>query len=83
MASVFSSSQWFFANAHASEFHVLFVRVVLACALSVNVQRYEWCQLIVQAVFSHLFPPSFHCLCSVTGACFPFLCGGSWLGCYD
>ena len=59
MASVFSSSQWFFANAHASEFHVLFVRVVLACALSVNVQRYEWCQLIVQAVFpAHFLPLS-------------------------
>ena len=27
--------------------------------------------------FSHPFLPSFHCLFSVTGACFPFLHGGS------
>ena len=31
----------------------------------------------------HPFPPSFYCSFSVTGACFPFLCGGSWLGCQD
>ena len=41
----------FFAHAHASKFHVLFVLGVLACALSVNLQRcVEW-QLIVMAVF--------------------------------
>ena len=33
--------------------------------------------------FPHPFPPSFHYLFSVTGACFPFLRGGSWLGCQD
>ena len=33
--------------------------------------------------FPHPFLTSFHCLLSVTGACFPFLCGGSWLGCQD
>ena len=33
--------------------------------------------------FPHPFLTSFHCLLSVTGAGFPFLCGGSWLGCQD
>ena len=33
--------------------------------------------------FSPPLPPSFHPLVTVTGACFPFLCGGSWLGCQD
>ena len=31
--------------------------------------------------FSPPLPSLFHCLFSVTGACFPFLCGGSWLSC--
>ena len=42
------------------------------CALSMNLQRCE-----------DPFPHSFHCLFSMTGACFPFLCGPSWLGCQD
>ena len=33
--------------------------------------------------FSPPLPSLFHCLFSVTGACFPFLCGGSWLSCQD
>ena len=33
--------------------------------------------------FPHPFPPSFHCLFSVMGTWFPFLCGGPWLGCQD
>ena len=37
-------------------------------------------QLFVQAIFPHPFPPSFHCLLSVTGACSPILCRCSWLG---
>ena len=31
--------------------------------------------------FSLSLQPSFHC--GKTGACFPFLCGGLWLGCQD
>ena len=33
--------------------------------------------------FPHPFPPSFLCLFSLMGACFPFLRGGSWLGYQD
>ena len=33
--------------------------------------------------FSYTFPLYFHCLFNVMGACFSFLCGGSWLGCQN
>ena len=34
-------------------------------------------------LFSPRLSHSFHHLFSVTEVCFPFLCGGSWLGCMD
>lgn len=33
--------------------------------------------------FPHHFPPSFHCLFNLMGACFPLLPGGLWLGYQD
>ena len=72
-----------FAYTHTLEFHVLFIGGILVCALRLYLKRCEEWQLFVQAVFPHPFPPSFHCLFSVMGACFPFLRGGSWLGCQD
>ena len=46
---MFSSSQQFSADAHASEIYVLFVWEVFACALSVKLQCCE--EVIVQADF--------------------------------
>ena len=74
----------FFMNAHVSEFHMLFVWGVFVCV------PWVWtCSVVRGGVsslskqFSPPLPPSFHCLFSVMGACFPFLCGDSQLGCQD
>ena len=64
---------------HAWEFHLLFIWGILACALSVNLQHCEECQLIIQAVFPTL-PSLFPLFIQCDGCLSPFPMWGLMAG---